>query len=185
MVSCKLSWELGSIIVKKDSPKIVLSFPLTKTPVIEMYMINRLHSLSYIKESDGRGKNPRALRSETLAVSKVPENQELSLDVTWLSRTTYRATELKMFYTFAQKHQEIHASLAKCFCKYHGIVIKKWLLLGMLFICFALPSCIYKFLKGCALSETIHSLGRDEAAQAMAKNSDLCLHPGTSQMWPE
>lgn len=73
-----------------------------------------------------------------------------------------------MFYTFAQKHQEIHASLAKCFCKYHWIVIKKWLPLGMLFICFALPSCIYTFLKGCALGVTIHSLGREEA-QVMAR----------------
>lgn len=134
-----------------------------------MHVINRLHSLSYTKESEEQGKNSRALRSKTLAVSKVPENQKLSLDVTWLSKTTYRATELKMFYTFSQKHQEIHASLAKCFCKYHWIIIKKWLLLGILFICLALPSCICKFLKGCALGLAIHSLGREKAAQAMAR----------------
>ena len=73
-------------------------------------------------------RNPKCFKS-------IPENQMLSLGMTyWLTRATYRATGVKIFCAFAQKHQESDASLEECFCKNHGITIQNLLFLGILLI---------------------------------------------------
>ena len=59
---------------------------------------------------------------------------KIKSDAVTVYETLTRAAGVKIFCAFAQKQRESDGSLEECFCKYHGIVILKWLFLGMLLI---------------------------------------------------